>query len=131
MGQRRLHKQEHWCRCRYTPQQSEAPPHQKHCFSAPDVLQGRGGAVRVKNSMLDVCIISAYFPSGACNARKLHIAQLLFLWVLEVVKSLPARCMRILCADVNARVGWCRDENEWRLVEDEAIGDVLPEIECG
>ena len=69
------------------------PEHVKSMFNPPDALRGRVGAMRVKNSMLDITPIVAYFPAWPANACK------------TTLRTLPLRTMPILVVDLNGRVG--------------------------
>ena len=51
------------------------PEHVNSIFNPPDYFQGRVGAMRIKNSIIDSTPIVAYFPAGPATASKMKVAK--------------------------------------------------------
>jgi len=90
--------------------------------SPPGSLQGRAGAVRVKQGPLDIMIIGMYFPPAAAGHQKqlarVKAVKALIMWVQEIIHQCPARCVPLLFMDANTPLG----VREGVAIDDEHVG---------
>ena len=102
-------------------------------FSAPAMLQGRGGAVRAKLAGVDLTFVVTYFPPSVMQPTHINATVKLAEWVETLITKLPNRTCPIMLGDMNARLGMHRqrDTEEWVLSSEtgKAIGAIKPEKE--
>jgi endonuclease/exonuclease/phosphatase family metal-dependent hydrolase len=78
----------------------------KQEFHPPPNLQGRAGAIRLRQAELDICPIVVYFPTNpSARNQRIH-TEALCTWITTLLSSLPERCMPLLLGDFNARLGY-------------------------
>ena len=77
---------------------------------------GRAGAVRIKNKVYDVNAIVQYSPpiSGRDRCTNVKSAQVVTKWMQETIVETPVRCLPLLGADLNTRVGMQADGTQWQ-----------------
>jgi len=93
----------------------------RQVYSPPPGIRGKAGAVWI--AATDHCVICAYLLVN--NPKAKHITKKVLLWVEELVARLPHRCIPILLADANARVGEpASGQSDMR-----AVGGVEPDRE--
>ncbi|CAE8639588.1 unnamed protein product [Polarella glacialis] len=78
----------------------------KQFYNPPPILQGRGGAIRVRTRWLDYCFLAGYAPNRPTNYRERQAVDTWYNWIDEVLAKLPARCVPVLLADWNAHLEW-------------------------
>ena len=98
--------------------------------SPPAALQGRAGALRVKQGDVDFCFIAAYVPPNPDSVKAKFVCRQVWKWISELISSLPHRCMPIVALDANGKTGLCRDDfGVVRPIASPAVGPVGSELE--
>ena len=106
--------------------------HVVRIWSAPTQLQGRGGAVRVRNGSVDFCFICMYVRPDPDNAQARQGVHQIYEWAGRVMAELPRRCVPVILTDANGRTGMVRyggNAGEVCNVESSAVGGETPEME--
>ena len=90
------------------------------------VAQGRGLAIRVKNSTMDMLVLVAYFPPQPTRSdqrkRYLHIVGQTAGWMQEVTRT-GARTTPVLAFDLNDGLGVSKVGNTWERRSSSAVGE--------
>eukprot|EP00929_Paragymnodinium_shiwhaense_P064999 TRINITY_DN32632_c0_g1_i1.p1 TRINITY_DN32632_c0_g1~~TRINITY_DN32632_c0_g1_i1.p1 ORF type:complete len:435 (-),score=25.74 TRINITY_DN32632_c0_g1_i1:238-1542(-) len=73
-------------------------------FHPPKLLQGRGGAIRVKQHNRDMLFICAY-PPPITDRSSREVSQKVYGWIDQLLKDCPRRCTPVVGLDANGRVG--------------------------
>ena len=97
----------------------------KQIWSPPKGLQGRGGALRVRQEGHDYTLLGAYFPPrcGPVDEYKSTVLRLAS-WVEQVLRETPRRSVPVLAVDLNDGVGM-EHQTSRRLVpcDDGTVGE--------
>ena len=91
-------------------------------------MQGRLGAVRVKQDACDCCVFVGYAPVVPRDDAGKGACWLFWEDLSFIISLLPARCVPVLLIDVKAHVGFLPDFPEGNEgQEDEHVGCCNPE----
>ena len=95
------------------------------------LARGRVGAIRLRNSEMDVCFYVAYPPPGRGRPCATYVA--VFDELAEILNSsrmCPSRCLPIGAIDVNGHNGLQKGtDGAWRTSLCQNFGDADPEFE--
>ena len=73
-------------------------------YTPPAYMQGRGGALRIRNAVLDVLVLSAYFPTEPKTESARKVTNNVGKWITSVLDTVPGRCVPLLAMDTNCFV---------------------------
>lgn len=90
--------------------------------SPPDVLQGRGGAIRLRTPVADMLLVTLYVaPRYNATAEEMTYTKgtkALFAWLAETLALMPARTSIFLGMDLNDALGVAPEGHE----QDHCVG---------